>query len=488
MASTAKPEVWPQRIARKMSMGGRAIGRFLNHSFGHSRRMRRLRKILGGVEIYQPIFRVGGHPALRNLDPVRRVCVDRLRKIRENIRGELQGLRILDVGPALGFFSLSLAEEGARVTGLEADPVHLEAARLISRLSGVPAEFEEGRFDEAYLDSIPEGRYQIGLFLSVFHHIIQAEGLARAQQLAARLLEKIPICYFELALREEPVAFPWRESLPAEPLELFKDLPVEVELLGMFPTHLSGVFRPLYRVMRKGVVTVNGRAIAYDRVEVKSFAHSLTKGNRAYYFSDRFFVKEAVVDRGENFEAFFQAINEVILMHRSETWRPFRIEGVRFPRMIDFEIDRNRIRVIFERAPGELLSDILGQLDEARKWKLLRRVETAALHLQSKGLLLNDLRVWNILFDRSSDEITIIDFGRADSLELENVWCSLAWMAAELDQGRILSLVADRGSLAQLGQVPWSSARLGKKFEEYRRRWSGDQRTAFPAALLQASH
>ncbi|HET9887464.1 MAG TPA: methyltransferase domain-containing protein [bacterium] len=439
-----------------------------------------LRQLLGHVELYQPIFRLG---FWEELGPPQRICDDRIASIVAGIGSNLKNLRILDAGSSLGYVSLSLAQHGAKVVGLDSSPHNIAASRIISRLTGVAAEFQQGELNEAFIDQIPSNHYDAGIFFSIFHHIVHARGLERARGMVNQLLSKIPLCFFELALKQETGPYPWKESLPENPLALFDAAELEIELLSFSPTHLSAMRRPLYRVTKKSGIAVNGKIYLCRRTRSKAYAQSPIGTNRRYHFSEEFVIKEVFADSQDSFDGILQTVSEIAILRMIQRGSRSRtIPGVDFSSLVDFEISPQRVCLVLKSAKGELLSGIVGTLDETKKVELLDRLEKTVIHLEScYGIHHNDLRLWNLIFDAKSDVLTLIDFGLASPAIGESSWESLAILAAELDQSRVFGL-EDRATPAELELVSWRSPALQQRFERYRERSMSTRRQDYSTA------
>jgi SAM-dependent methyltransferase len=63
--------------------------------------------------------------------------------------GDVAGLRVLHLQCHIGTDTLSLAQRGARVTGLDFSPVAIAEARALAAVAGANATFVEGRVDDA---------------------------------------------------------------------------------------------------------------------------------------------------------------------------------------------------------------------------------------------------------------------------------------------------------------------------------------------------
>ena len=155
-------------------------------------------------EKYQPIF---GHPLLS--DGSSRGCEDRLAVIR-HCTGRLQEklkrpLRILDLGCAQGYFSMSLASDGHTVHGVDFLDLNVAVCNALAReYPQCNVSFQHGTIQEVIAELAP-GSYDLVLGLSVFHHLIHEQGLETCIELCRRLSEMIAAGIFELAVREEPL-------------------------------------------------------------------------------------------------------------------------------------------------------------------------------------------------------------------------------------------------------------------------------------------
>ena len=82
--------------------------------------------------------------------------------------GDLQGLRIADVGCGAGLMCEPLAARGARVVGVDAAAGNIGAARLHAQAAGLQIDYRLGAPDAALLDG---ERFDVLLLLEVVEHV-----------------------------------------------------------------------------------------------------------------------------------------------------------------------------------------------------------------------------------------------------------------------------------------------------------------------------
>ena len=131
-------------------------------------------------EIYQVIY---GHPDI--YQDTSRACIDRLDKIAEvhdALAKQLgRPLRVLDMGCAQGFFSLSLAARGAQVHGVDfLDKNIFVCQALALENPELKVTFGVGRLEEVVAALAPE-QYDLVLGLSVLHHVVHEHGVGQVQ-------------------------------------------------------------------------------------------------------------------------------------------------------------------------------------------------------------------------------------------------------------------------------------------------------------------
>jgi tRNA (mo5U34)-methyltransferase len=83
---------------------------------------------------------------------------------------DLAGWTALDIGCNAGFYTFELAKRGARVTGIDVEPLFLRQARWAAREFGLEQQVEF-RHQQVYDLARSEERFDLVLFMGVFYHL-----------------------------------------------------------------------------------------------------------------------------------------------------------------------------------------------------------------------------------------------------------------------------------------------------------------------------
>ena len=141
---------------------------------------------------------------------------------------------------------------GATVHGWDFRAENVAVARDVAKLNHLTVDFEVKELTLQNARAIEPDTIDVIFLLSVLHHITHERGLNHVQEIMRELTALAPTIIMELALFQEQVPFPWRASQPEDSLAILAKCPdVTTEILGVFPTHLSPVPRPLVVVRRK---------------------------------------------------------------------------------------------------------------------------------------------------------------------------------------------------------------------------------------------
>ncbi|MCF7800154.1 methyltransferase [Candidatus Babeliales bacterium] len=197
-------------------------------------------------EIYQPTT----IDIFNHLTP-KRACGDRLNLIIKDMNSDFSTIN--DIGCQIGYFSFSLAEKGANVTGFDMENKNILICNMLKKLQGIEENlnFKKIAFSLENLDHFKKTDYT--LCLAVFHHVILYQGIDTAKKLIKDIRNKtIKKLYFEIGQSNEKIDL-WSKHLPdmgSDPYYWIENFLKEagfsqVKILGQVPTHLTDVRRYL---------------------------------------------------------------------------------------------------------------------------------------------------------------------------------------------------------------------------------------------------
>ncbi|WP_315387411.1 methyltransferase domain-containing protein [uncultured Stenotrophomonas sp.] len=363
-------------------------------------------------EKYQPIF---AHPELS--DGSSRDCQDRFALIRECAR-RLQDevgrpLRVLDLGCAQGFFSLSLAADGHSVHGVDFLDLNVHVCEALAQEHpAFSATFEHGTVEEV-IERLQPGEFDLVLGLSVFHHLVHARGIVAVAELCRKLSESIGAGIFELALREEPLH--WAPSLPQDPAELLASFAF-TRLLSRQATHLSTVSRPL--IYASSRFWYAGDAVGeFTSWSGESHAHGrgTHQQSRRYYFGEKAFVKKMTLGMGGRAEINLQEFqNESEFLRNPPASYPA-------PRLLLALNDASDLYLVRERMEGRLLSELIDDRSTYDADQVISELLNQLVLLEREGLYHNDVRCWNVLISPDG-HATLIDYGAISANASDCSW------------------------------------------------------------------
>lgn len=370
-------------------------------------------------EIYQTIY---GHN--KWADASSRDCNVRLGLITEQycklekVLG--RPLRVLDLGCAQGFFSLSLAALGATVRGVDFLPANIKVCQALAAENPTyKCTFEVGRIEDIIKTSNVND-YNLVIGLSVFHHIVHEHGLEQVKQWLKHLGDCTEIIIMELALREEPLY--WGNSLPENPADLI-DYCSFYRLIGEFETHLSMINRPMYVISNKRVVLDNfvGTFNSWRKAPHNMSDSVPHEGTRRYYFGDSFVCKKCTFPTRGGVETFQSKRNRTEIMHEAE-FLSKPPAAFKAPQLIESKINRHDGWLAMERIQGSLLCELLAEKHNVNIEKVLKDILTELVILENEGLYHDDIRTWNIIYDSSNDCYRLIDYGSISEKKKDCGW------------------------------------------------------------------
>lgn len=352
-------------------------------------------------ELYQPVF---GHDELTVASS--RLCDDRLVEI-EKIYHTFEKLlnrplKVLDLGCAQGYFAFNLAKRGAIVTGID----HLKeniilCQALANENSDLRINFQQESI-EKFIENLSLNEYDLVLGLSVFHHLIHERGIPRVKSMLEKLADLSGVLVLEMALQSEPCY--WGSSQPDDPRKLIQDVGFS-HLLSYHATHLSSILRPLF-VASNYYCILDETALKFDSWTYESHALSKSyhKSTRRYYFAKDYILKFYRLDNPRG-----QFNKEELNRELNYLKRPDK--GINCAQLIAAGSNDIESWICLQRLPGRLLLDFILNREDYDKYGIILSVLDQLACLESEGLFHSDVRPWNVLFDKESGTVYLIDYG-----------------------------------------------------------------------------
>ncbi|EMX8699891.1 methyltransferase domain-containing protein [Klebsiella michiganensis] len=369
-------------------------------------------------EIYQTIF---GHPEWDG--DAARDCNERLVLIGEqydNLSRELgRPLRVLDLGCAQGFFSLSLASKGASVVGIDFQQENINVCQALAEENPeFDAKFQVGRIEEV-IAALEENQFDFAIGLSVFHHIVHLHGVPEVKRLLQRLASHTQALILELAVKEEPLY--WGNSQPADPRELIEQCAF-YRLIGQFDTHLSPVPRPMYVISNQRVMLGDFNQPFQSWQDQPyagaGFAH---KRSRRYYFGDDFVCKLFYYNMPAGLLTEEESQRNKEELHNEAALLAHPPRGLKTPKLLAHDTNEQSGWLVMEKLPGRLLSDILAAGETVDREQILLSLLEALAKMEKQGLWHDDIRLWNVMVDQDRQAL-LIDFGSIVSAPQDCSW------------------------------------------------------------------
>ncbi|TIX90757.1 methyltransferase domain-containing protein [Rhizobium sp. P44RR-XXIV] len=370
-------------------------------------------------ELYQVIY---GHPewdgeAARDCRARLVIIEDACRRLSRHLN---RPLKVLDLGCAQGFFSLSLASSGATVTGVDFQAENIDVcSSLAEENPDLQVCFVQARI-ENFVETLDPGEYDVVLGLSVFHHLVYLYGVEYVSRLLMTLMNVINLGIFEFALREEPLY--WGSAQPDDPRDLIDGCAFRYQIAS-HETHLSHVRRPMYLVSNRTLLSDNF-CDEFERWSAQPYsgAREVHNGSRRYYWGSAFFGK--VFDFTSGRKSFPP---EVGLRNKSELIAETGFlarppESFETPRLLAYGKSALQGWIVTSVIDGVLLSDMTGGGRSLDVDRVLSDILQQLATLEDAGLYHDDIRLWNVMYDRARQRFKLIDYGSIGMHAKDCVW------------------------------------------------------------------
>lgn len=370
---------------------------------------------LKGAEFYQPLYNVN----LNDRKP-QRPCIDRADAVFQSMQELGQGGHILDIGCSLGYFSHYFFDRGFAVDGIDMHKDNIAICNLVKKINGSQIHFFEAALSEQFVNELENNTYDVTFLFSVLHHVVLYHGLDYTQKLVAKLLEKVPVLFIELATCHEETTYSWQSLLPKNELDYFAHCNnITIKKIGDFSTHLSSVRRPLYRIENNALDLCGKNRLVKSR-KYTAYSGAEYFGRQYFDCGDVFIKKYLLANCKDN----FQQIKHEIANYNRISHNPF------FPRLLSYQENDKYIAIELSKLPGENLYDLMLKKAEIPELSILEHVIQSVEFLFQQGLYHNDIRLWNIMFD--GEKPYLMDLGLARTEERENTNVALLWLIKQL--------------------------------------------------------
>jgi len=111
----------------------------------------------------------------------------------------LRGLRVLDLGCNVGFYSFSLAKRGAQVVGVDIRPEYIEIASCVARVYEVPVTFLNMPITPEFIEEDGKG-FDITLCFSMLQWVVEQKGIEYAREILRAISKRSRSLFFDVAV------------------------------------------------------------------------------------------------------------------------------------------------------------------------------------------------------------------------------------------------------------------------------------------------
>lgn len=122
----------------------------------------------------------------------------RLQMILDQADGDVQGKRVLDLGCNLGFYSFSLAQRGAKPTGIELRADYHDISKRIVDLYNLPVNFRNESLTPELVDEV--GDVDITLCFSMIQWVIDQQGMDYGKQILNTISRRSRMFLFDVSV------------------------------------------------------------------------------------------------------------------------------------------------------------------------------------------------------------------------------------------------------------------------------------------------
>ncbi len=349
---------------------------------------------------YQPIFRHEEYPLMETASY--EDCLEKIKKVYIALRETLgRPVRVLELGCAQGYNSLTVASWGAEVTGIDDSSENIAVCRLLAK------EHEDYRISfrqektENFASFVQSEDFDLALGLNVLHVFTAENAKDVVQGLLGVLAARVPAGIFEIPLLEEP--FPWAEGLPADYKEMLKDYRV-VKTLMYQESPLSEHERPICFLSNSYLYFSTLGLMRLDSSE--ELETQETPGRRQFSSEDK--LVEYMDTRsilGNTAEKNKREIHNGIEFLSDMGGR----NG--FPRIFALEENVDETWVVREKLQGRPLTEVLDAGDSYDPWDVIRQTIRSMMLLDESGFCYRNFGVCDVFYEAVERKVYLTGYG-----------------------------------------------------------------------------
>lgn len=170
---------------------------------------------------------------------------ERLDLIREHI--DFEGLRLLDLGCANGFFLQALADKIQFGLGVDRYHGNVSTAKVIADTFGINnIQFEKAEITLALIEELIDQEFDVCLFLSVHHHLLRDLGIEQTKKIVETLCTNIPVVVIEQGSLTQDEYEIWTGRKEVFTTSSFSRLYSMIECLGLHELEVGIIGQGMY--------------------------------------------------------------------------------------------------------------------------------------------------------------------------------------------------------------------------------------------------
>ena len=396
-------------------------------------------------EVYQSVYGHGEYMPSRN-------CEERwlhLKRVLQSVQEKTgkKNIRVLDIGCAQGYYTLSASAMGAEAEGVDFCGENIALCSALSEETGLAVDFRCGTVDMDYVDDL--GEYDVILILSVLHHVAHTNGFSYARSILEKLSQKAKLVVTELALREEPLY--WSGALPPRYEDWFANIAFFDEL-AFFGTHLSDISRPLI-VCSDNCLYLDGLILPFSLARTSAYAGKAPDPARRYFTSDKE-VTKLFRKTNQNAASVDEIKTEIQFLQKNS-------QKLGLYRVIYSGENERRVFAVYEKICGQLLWDLIRNNAHLDVSQIAGSLLEQLVRLESAGFYHGDFRTWNVIVSPDG-AAHLIDFGNISESKTDAVATQFNFAAAYTNYDAFMALLYDMlrgtsyGSIEKYGRY-WLS-------------------------------